>query len=73
MTREYSKLENSGATLEELEYLTLGSLRKAVKEGDVMNGTVMAGQIAGLIKEVQTCDEIIEEIMKEAGKLLGIN
>lgn len=73
MTREYSKLENSGATLEELEYLTLGSLRKAVKEGDVINGTVMAGQIAGLIKEVQTCDEIIEEIMKEAGELLGIN
>lgn len=71
MTREYIKLEHSGASFEELEYLTLGSLRKAVMEGDVIDGTVMAGQIAGLIKKEQTCKEMIEEIMQEAEKLLN--
>lgn len=71
MTREYLKLENEGASLEELEYLTLGSLRKAVMEGDVVNGTIMAGQIAGMIKKEQSCKEIIEEIMAEAEKLLS--
>lgn len=71
MTREYLKLENEGASLEELEYLTLGSLRKAVMEGDVINGTIMAGQIAGMIKKEQSCREIIEEIMTEAEKLLS--
>ena len=70
MTREYLQKEKDGASMEELEYLTLGSLRKAVVEGDVVNGTVMAGQIAGLVKKEQTCSEIIEEIMKEAGELL---
>lgn len=70
MTREYVKLEKSGASFEELEYLTLGSLRSAVMEGDIITGTVMAGQIAGLIKKEQSCLEMIEEIMAEAGKLL---
>lgn len=70
MTREYLKLEKEGATMEELEYLTLGSLRKAVMDGDVVNGTVMAGQIAGLVSKEQTCKEIIEEIMEEAKTLL---
>ena len=66
------KLEQSGASFEELEYLTLGSLRNAVMEGDVVNGTVMAGQIAGLVKKEQTCREMIEEIMHEAEVLLKI-
>lgn len=70
MTREYQKLENEGATFEELEYLTLGGLRKAVMEGDTSNGTVMAGQIAGMIKKEQTCKEMIEEMMAEAEALL---
>ena len=70
MTRDYLKKEKEGATMEELEYLTLGSLRKAVVEGDVVNGTIMAGQIAGLVKKEQTCAEMIQEIMKEAGELL---
>ena len=72
MTREYIKLEQSGASFEELEYLTLGSLRNAVMEGDVVNGTVMAGQIAGLVKKEQTCREMIEEIMHEAEVLFYI-
>jgi len=71
MTREYLKLEKEGASFEELEHLTLGSLRKAVVEGDVVNGTLMAGQIAGLVKEEQTCKEMIEEIMQKAQALLG--
>ena len=62
--------QQEGATLEELEYLTLGSLRKAVMEGDVVNGTVMAGQIAGMVKKQQSCKEIVEEIMNEASTLL---
>lgn len=63
MTRKYQALEKEGAGFEELELLTLGALRKAVVDGDVKNGTVMAGQIAGLIKKEQTCSEIIKELM----------
>ena len=70
MTREYLRMEAEGVGLEELEMLTLGSLRKAVMEGDVVNGSLMAGQIAGMVKKEQTCREIIEEIMTEAEKLL---
>lgn len=70
MTREYIKLEQEGKSFEELEYLTLGKLREAVQEGDVINGTVMAGQIAGMISKEQTCKEMIDEMMAEAAKLL---
>ncbi|MBQ9928126.1 MAG: enoyl-[Lachnospiraceae bacterium] len=71
MTKEYLKLEKEGASLEELEYLTLGALRKAVIDGDVVNGTLMAGQIAGLISKEMTCQEMIEEIMAQAKVLLN--
>ena len=71
MTREYVKLENEGKSFEELEYLTLGALRKAVQEGDVTNGTVMAGQIAGMVSKEQTCKEMIDEMMAQAEALLG--
>lgn len=54
-----------------MELLTLGSLRKAVMDGDVVNGSVMAGQIAGMIKEEQTTKEIIENVMKQAKELLN--
>ncbi len=63
--RKYSDLEKSGASLEEIEALGAGTLRKAVVEGDVSFGSVMAGQIAGLIKKEQTSAEIIEEIISE--------
>ncbi len=69
MTKEYLRLEKEGASLEELELLTLGALRKAVMEGDVVNGTLMAGQIAGLVSKELTCKEIIKEIMEEAKRL----
>ncbi len=71
MTREYLKKEKEGATLDELETMTLGALRKAVVDGDVMYGSVMAGQSAGLVKKEETCAEIICEIMADAQKLLG--
>ncbi len=71
MTRQYMKLEAEGKSFEELEYLTLGALRRAVQEGDVVNGTVMAGQIAGLVSREQTCKEMIEEMMAQAETLLG--
>lgn len=70
MTREYLRLEQEGAGFEELEKLGLGALRRAVVEGDVVNGTVMAGQIAGMVNKEQSCQEMIEEIMAEAEALL---
>lgn len=71
MTKEYLRLEKEGADFMELEKLTLGSLKKAVIDGDVVDGTVMAGQIAGLIKDVKPCEKIVKDIMQEAEKLLG--
>lgn len=72
MTREYLKLEAAGASFEELEKLTLGGLRKAVVEGDTNNGSVLAGQIAGMVNKRQSCQEIIDEIMGEAEVLLKL-
>ena len=65
LTREFIKLEKEGASVEQLEELGRGCLSKAVK-GDVDFGSVMAGQISGLINKEQSCKEIIEEIMREA-------
>lgn len=65
MSREYIKKEKEGATLEELEVYTLGALRKAVKEGDVKNGSLMAGQVSAMVKEVRPVKDIIETMVKE--------
>lgn len=73
MTREYLKLEKEGADFEKLELMTLGSLRRAVQEGDTKTGTMMAGQCAGLVKKTQTCQEMIMEIVEEAEQLLNKN
>lgn len=70
MTKEYLKKEAEGAPFEELELLTLGGLRKAVVEGDVKMGSVMAGQSAGLVKEKLSCAQIIQKLMTEADALL---
>lgn len=66
MTKEYLRLEKKGASFEELEKLTLGALRKAVVEGDVVNGSLMAGLSAGLVKEEFSCRELIQKLMSEA-------
>lgn len=71
MTKKYLDLEKAGAPFEELELLTLGGLRKAVVEGDVKGGSVMAGQIAGMVKERMPCKELIEKLVKETDTLIG--
>lgn len=71
MTREYLKLEAEGKPFEELEHLTLGALRRAVQEGDVKTGTVMAGQIAGLIHDIESCEDIVHNMSDECEKLLN--
>lgn len=71
MTKEYLQKEQAGASFEELELLTLGGLRKAVVEGDVINGSVMAGQVAGLVKEELSCEELIQKLVRETDALIG--
>ncbi|WML36397.1 enoyl-[acyl-carrier-protein] reductase FabK [Clostridium sp. OS1-26] len=66
LTRQFQILEKEGAELEKFEELGRGALSKAVREGDIDNGSVMAGQIAGLVCKEQSCNEIIEEIFTEA-------
>lgn len=70
MTREYLRMEKEGCSFEEMESLTIGSLRKAVQDGDADFGSMMSGQIAGMVKKEQSCQEMIAEIMEEAGQLL---
>lgn len=69
LAREFNKLEKEGAPVEDIEKLGEGALRKAAKDGDVDYGSVMAGQIAGLVNKEQTCKEIIDELVKEADSL----
>ena len=65
MAMNYIKREKEGATKEELEHFTLGSLRRAVFEGDVDSGSVMAGQVAGMCKQIRPCAEIIRSLFAE--------
>ncbi|WP_262429704.1 enoyl-[acyl-carrier-protein] reductase FabK [Paratissierella segnis] len=62
-TKEYLDLEKQGIDFETLEKLGVGRLRKAVQEGDIDNGSLMAGQISGLIGDVKSCKEIIEDLV----------
>lgn len=64
--KEYISLEKEEVPFEKLEELGAGRLRLAVKEGDMDNGSLMAGQISGMIKDVKSCKEIIDNILKEA-------
>lgn len=65
MAKEYIKREKEGAGMEELEKYTLGSLRKAVLEGDVDNGSLMAGQVAGMVNEIQPVATIIKNLFDD--------
>jgi len=65
MAREYIKREKEGASAQELELYTLGSLRKAVIDGDVQNGSLMAGQVAGLCNEIKPLKEIIDGLFED--------
>lgn len=70
LTREYKRFDKENISLEEYEKLGIGALRRAAIDGDVDMGTVMAGQIAGLICKKQSAEEIIEEMFNQAGFLL---
>lgn len=70
LTKRYHELEEKSSTLMELEELTLGSLRRAAYEGDVENGSIMSGQIAGLVNEIRPVKDVIEGIFEEAQKVL---
>lgn len=70
MAREYIKVERSGGTREELEQFTLGGLRRAVLDGDVKNGSVMAGQVCGQLKEIQPLSVILENLYEDAKREL---
>nr|WP_297872783.1 enoyl-[acyl-carrier-protein] reductase FabK [uncultured Blautia sp.] len=70
MTKLYLEKEQEGVPFEELELLTLGSLRKAVVEGDVVNGSVMAGQSAAMIHDILPCKEIIEKLLAQAEEVM---
>ena len=71
MVRKYLELEKEGAPFEELEKMTLGSLRRAVQEGDAKNGSLMAGQIVGMIKEERSCEDIIKSTVSDACRLMN--
>ena len=68
MAREYVKREKEGADKMELEQFTLGSLRRAVFDGDVKTGSLMAGQVAGQLKEIRSLAEIFEDMFAGAKK-----
>lgn len=65
LARQFKLLEKEGAPLEKLEELGRGALSKAARDGDIDNGSVMAGQIAGLVCKEQSCSEIVQEIFSE--------
>lgn len=68
MTREYLKIEQEAGSREALEKLTLGALRRAVFDGDMSNGSVMMGQIAGMVKTIKPLELILEEMMQDSQK-----
>ena len=62
--KNFKKLEEANASIEELEKFGSGSLRSAVVDGDVENGSVMAGQVAGLVNKEESCKDIIDDLMQ---------
>ncbi|OWZ84190.1 enoyl-[acyl-carrier-protein] reductase FabK [Natranaerobius trueperi] len=71
LVKEFTKLEKENVPKEEIEQKGAGALAKAVREGDIDFGSVMAGQVAGMLKKEQTAQEIIEEVISEAETILG--
>lgn len=69
--REYSKIEYTDISEDELEKFAEGRLRQAVVDGDEKNGCFLAGQIAGLVNKKETCEEIIRDLMQDADRVLG--
>lgn len=71
MTKVYLQKEQEGASTEELELLASGALRRAVQEGDIHNGSLMSGQIAGLIKEEVSCKQLIDTLVSQTKEALN--
>lgn len=71
LARKFEELEKNNATSEELDALGRGSLRKAVVEGDIENGSVMSGQIAGLVNKEQSAEEIIKELYSQYKEIMN--
>ena len=69
-TREYAKIEYTDISDEKLDAFAAGTLRMAVQDGDAKNGCFLAGQSAGLVKEEQTCEEIVRDLMEDCEKNL---
>ncbi|MFW6264599.1 MAG: enoyl-[acyl-carrier-protein] reductase FabK [Bacillota bacterium] len=70
LTRKMAELEAKGVAKKEIEEFGAGRLREAVREGNIKEGSVMAGQIAGMIHEIKPAKEIVEEIIKEAESII---
>ncbi|WP_102399308.1 enoyl-[acyl-carrier-protein] reductase FabK [Haloimpatiens massiliensis] len=71
LSRKYVTLEKQNASLEQFEKLGAGALRKAAREGDMVGGSVMAGQIAGLVSKKGSCKEIVQEMFSEAEQIIN--
>ena len=71
MSREYVRQEKAGADKMELEKFTLGSLRRAVFEGDTDTGSLMAGQVAGMLTGVRPVADILDDLMTGCRTRLG--
>lgn len=71
MTKAYLQKEQEGASTEDLELLASGALRRAVQEGDIHNGSLMSGQIAGLIKEEVSCKQLIDTLVSQTKEALN--
>ncbi len=70
MTQKLQEMVKQGVSPEELEIVLAGSLKKAAIDGDVENGSIMAGQISGMIKDIKPVQKIINDIITEAEKLI---
>ncbi|MDR1965239.1 MAG: enoyl-[acyl-carrier-protein] reductase FabK [Synergistaceae bacterium] len=70
-TQTFAEMEDAHVVIEELDKFGSGKLRAAVVDGDMEHGSVMSGQIAGLVRKVQPAKEIIEEVVREAAELAG--
>jgi len=70
LAKNMIKMEKEGATNEALEDMGRGKLRLAVKDGDIVNGSVMAGQVASMVSKRESCSEIILDLIEDAKKEL---
>ncbi|NLJ76696.1 MAG: enoyl-[acyl-carrier-protein] reductase FabK [Peptococcaceae bacterium] len=74
LTRKYEEMEKNHAPVADIENLGVGSLRRAMVEGDIENGTVMAGQVSAMVNKVQPAEEIIQDIINGARRVVkGLN